>query len=171
MGCAFCKDPSNGKSQDPDYQDERSRLLDHDHSKSPTRPINDSSDYSTVNSMTKTDEQSILSRILHKTAQNIIDVSAIEPHSMERSEYMDKMRHYLEKTSNSEFYLPKTKLVLSSVTHAPMNVLSADSINQADIKFITDASISVATALSQIQIICKEPLVETFEVDKVAVAT
>lgn len=165
MGCAFCKDPNNGKQQDSDYADERSRLLDHNHTKSPTGPINDGGDTAVVSSMTKTDEQSILSRILHKTAQNIIDVSAIEPHSMERSEYMDKMRNYLEKTSSSEFHVPKTKLNLSSVTHAPMNVLLAEPINATDIKLITDSSVAVAAALSQINVTCKEALVETLSVD------
>ena len=112
MGLCCRKAQKNGRDSDDPYNtDEKSRLLDHDHSISATRPINDDGTHSAVSSITKTDEQSLLSRILHKTAQNIIDVSAIEPHSMERSEYMDKMRHYLDKTSRNDFHFPKQKLV------------------------------------------------------------
>jgi len=102
MGCAICKEGQNGRDKDDMYTDEKSRLLDHDHSITTIRPITETGSHSAVSSITKTDEQSLLSRILHKTAQSIIDVSAIEPHSMERSEYMDKMRHYLEKTSKGD---------------------------------------------------------------------
>lgn len=43
---------------------------------------------------------------------------------------------FREKTSSSEFHVPKTKLNLSSVTHAPMNVLLAEPINATDIKLV-----------------------------------
>lgn len=169
MGCMFCKDRS--QAEDPDRVDERSRLLDNDYAKTPIRPIRDDGSPNSMTSGNKTDEQSLLSRILHKTAQNIIDVSAIEPHSMERSEYMDKMRHYLEKTSNSDYHFNKSKATLGSVTHAPMNVLLADTTSPEDIKLITDASISIAACISQIHITCEESLVESIGVEKAMTPT
>ncbi|XP_066931687.1 ragulator complex protein LAMTOR1-like [Clytia hemisphaerica] len=164
MGCAFCKDPNQSNKNDSGEPDERSRLLDNQHQPSATKPITDDSNYHSTNSITKTDEQSQLSRILHKTAQNIIDVSAIEPHSMERSEYMDKMRHYIEKTTNSDFNFSKQKQ-LNQVTHAPLNILLAPNISASDIKLITEASHNVSGALSQAKITCSDSLVENFDVD------
>lgn len=169
MGCAFCKDPNQGKNQNPDNPDETSRLLNHQHSPSPTKPIVDENNFHSTNAITKTDEQSQLSRILHKTAQNIIDVSAIEPHSMERSEYIDKMRQYLEKTTNVDFSFNKPK-PLSAVTHAPLNVLLAPSISSSDIKLITEASRNVSVALTQAKISCPDSLVENFGLDNMNVA-
>ena len=169
MGCAICKEGTNSRDKDDMYTSEKSRLLDHDHSSiSAIRPITDNGSHSAVSSITKTDEQSLLSRILHQTAQNIIDVSAIEPHSMERTEYMDKMRHYLDKTSKGDYNLPKNKLV--SVTDNPMAVLSADVVSKEDIVLIVDKSKAVANALSQMSIMCKEELVASIGVDKPLVA-
>uniref|UniRef100_A0A3Q3K8L3 Ragulator complex protein LAMTOR1 n=1 Tax=Monopterus albus TaxID=43700 RepID=A0A3Q3K8L3_MONAL len=42
----------------------------------------------------RTDEQALLTSILTKTAQNIIDVAAAESVMMEQHEYMDKARQY-----------------------------------------------------------------------------
>uniref|UniRef100_A0A671VG62 Ragulator complex protein LAMTOR1 n=1 Tax=Sparus aurata TaxID=8175 RepID=A0A671VG62_SPAAU len=42
----------------------------------------------------RTDEQALLTSILTKTAQNIIDVSAADSVMMEQHEYMDKARQY-----------------------------------------------------------------------------
>lgn len=171
MGCAFCKDQKNGRDKDDQYgSDEKSRLLDHDHNNaSATRPINEDGSHSAVSSITKTDEQSLLSRILHKTAQNIIDVSAIEPHSMERNEYMEKMRHYLDKTSTrNDFQLPKQKLMC--VTDNPSSVLNEEDVSQEDINMLIEQSKALSTALSQINIICKEPLVASIGVDKNLIA-
>jgi len=164
MGCAFCKDPNQSKSHDPNDVDETSRLLGNQHHATPNKPIMDDGNYHSTNSITKTDEQSQLSRILHKTAQNIIDVSAIEPHSMERSEYMDKMRHYIEKTTSGDYNLSKPKQ-LAPVTHAPLNILLAPNISASDIHLITEASQNISSALSQAKITCSGNLVENFDVD------
>uniref|UniRef100_A0A3B4BBH7 Ragulator complex protein LAMTOR1 n=1 Tax=Periophthalmus magnuspinnatus TaxID=409849 RepID=A0A3B4BBH7_9GOBI len=46
----------------------------------------------------RTDEQALLTSILTKTAQNIIDVSAADQHMMEPHEYMDRARQYSHHT-------------------------------------------------------------------------
>jgi hypothetical protein len=48
----------------------------------------------TTSSIPRSDEQSALSRILHQTATNVVDVSAMSPHSVEQQEYMDRTRQY-----------------------------------------------------------------------------
>eukprot|EP00112_Aurelia_sp_Birch-Aquarium-sp1_P014028 Seg3.22 transcript_id=Seg3.22/GoldUCD/mRNA.D3Y31 product="Ragulator complex protein LAMTOR1" protein_id=Seg3.22/GoldUCD/D3Y31 len=122
-----------------------------------------------VSSISRTDEQSLLSRIVHKTADEIIDVSAIEPHSMERSEYMEKMRLYQERASGSNVRPPKHKVNLPN-TNAPMNMLLGDPINVSDIKLITDSSISASNAVNKMEINAKEPLVVPFGVNEAVTA-
>eukprot|EP00794_Sanderia_malayensis_P006920 gene6920-7698_t len=134
---------------------------------SQNRPVHEDGTRS-VSSISRTDEQSLLSRIVHKTADEIIDVSAIEPHSMERSEYMEKMRLYQEKTSGGNIRPPKQKSNLPNIL-APMNTLAAEPINSSDIKLIIDSSISVANAITKMEVNAKEPLVVPFGVNQTVV--
>ena len=164
MGCAICKEGTNGPSDDPYNTNEKSHLLDHDHSSiSAIRPI-DNGNHSTLSSITKTDEQSLLSRILHQTAQNIIDVSAIEPHSMERNEYIDKIKHYQEKTLKGDFNLPKGKL--QSVTDNPCAVLSAECVCREDVAMMLEKSRLFSEALQRVSIACQDDIVASIGVDK-----
>ncbi|KAK3742476.1 hypothetical protein QZH41_016460, partial [Actinostola sp. cb2023] len=83
--------------------------------------------------LSKTDEQSMLSRILHQTANKVIDVQSTEPHSLERTEYMERSRLYLSKMSNLNIaHVPKGKQLPHGV-NIPNAVLAADPISKADI--------------------------------------
>ncbi|XP_065669236.1 ragulator complex protein LAMTOR1 [Hydra vulgaris] len=165
MGCICCKE-KNSSAQKTLNDDEHDRLLDHDQL-TPNRGINEDGNPSSLPSLSKTDEQSILSRILHKTAQNIIDVSAIEPHSIERSEYMEQMKNYLDKYSRIDLKLPKLPSI-PSVTNNPVSVLVVEAVPFSDIKLITEYSQTMSTALSQMKIGCKESLVAKLEDDTAA---
>ncbi|OCT55412.1 hypothetical protein XELAEV_18002388mg [Xenopus laevis] len=79
----------------PTHQDQRERehLLPQSHSL-PSNKQNGSEQNPTNNPSARTDEQAMLSRILAKTAQNIIDVSAVESQGMEQHECMDRARQY-----------------------------------------------------------------------------
>lgn len=164
MGCCMCKQEGVKETAN-----ERSSLIRNEHGgPTPSRPIYEDGTRS-VSSISKTDEQSMLSRIVHKTADEIIDVTAIEPHSMERSEYIEKMRLYQERASGSNIRPPKHKSNLPN-TNTPVNMLAADPINASDIKLITDSSISAANAVTKMEIHTKEPLVVPFVVNPVATA-
>jgi len=155
MGCCMGKEP---KVNEP--VNERSNLIRNEVGVSSSRPINEDGTRS-VSSITRTDEQSLLNRIVHKTADEIIDVSAIEPHSMERSEFMEKMRLYQEKANVGNIRIQKHKSNLPN-TSTPVNVLLGESINASDIKLIMESTSSAADAIKQMEVNAKEPLIVPF---------
>ncbi|GLD57196.1 ragulator complex protein LAMTOR1 [Lates japonicus] len=87
MGCCYSSE-NETTEQDPD---ERKPLI-------PPNPVSkppNGTDWITTSvPSARTDEQALLTSILHKTAQNIIDVSAADSVMMEQHEYMDKARQY-----------------------------------------------------------------------------
>uniref|UniRef100_A0A803JG43 Ragulator complex protein LAMTOR1 n=1 Tax=Xenopus tropicalis TaxID=8364 RepID=A0A803JG43_XENTR len=89
MGCCYSGETDTGKGD----QGEREHLLPQSQSL-PNKAPNESEQNSTNNPSARTDEQAMLSRILAKTAQNIIDVSAVESQGMEQHECMDRARQY-----------------------------------------------------------------------------
>ncbi|XP_065058242.1 ragulator complex protein LAMTOR1-like [Rhopilema esculentum] len=159
MGCCMCKENKYNEAVN-----ERSSLVRNEvGGVSSSRPIHEDGTVS-VSSISRTDEESLLSRIVHKTADEIIDVSAIEPHSMERAEYMEKMRQYQERAGSGNVKVPKHKSNLPN-TNAPVNILIGEPINASDIKLITNSTSMAADAVSKMEVKFKEPLVVPFGID------
>ncbi|CAI9586862.1 unnamed protein product [Staurois parvus] len=80
------------------------------------------------------DEQALLSRILARTAQNIIDVSAVESQGMEQHECMDRARQYSTRLAKLNKNLTHWKKVppLPSLTAQPQKVLASDPVPYAE---------------------------------------
>lgn len=78
----------------------------------------------------KNDEQSALSKILHETATNVIDVSALDSHDLEQHEYYERMKAYKARLSGLLRWSPpnQNKLLLTDVP-APEKLLSSDPIS------------------------------------------
>ncbi|EDO49725.1 predicted protein [Nematostella vectensis] len=112
--------------------------------------------------ISKTDEQSMLNRILHQTANNVIDVSSTEPHSLERTEYLERSRLYLSKLSAANVsHLPKGRPLPSGVT-APSTILAADPIAPSDVNLVISAAKGAEDSLTGFHVNHKEPLVVPF---------
>ncbi|XP_033115618.1 ragulator complex protein LAMTOR1-like isoform X2 [Anneissia japonica] len=159
MGCCFDK-------QKEDEPGERSRLLGNPVGNTPHRPItSDHFPNHTPPSMSKGDEQSALTRILNQAASNIIDVAAIDSHSMETHEYMDKARHYssrLAMVSSGPKREYASKVALPNGVGVPHSVLSADPVTLADIDMISQAVKKASEAISNLKVEHKEDLVVQF---------
>ncbi|CAG0878872.1 unnamed protein product [Darwinula stevensoni] len=129
--------------QGGDYN-ERSQLLGNPVSNNvPSHPsyVDDSgAGYGTSYPKRKADEQSALERILRETATNIIDVSALETHSVEQHEYLDRTKQYSHRLSNQTNLksFPKVRpapRVLSTLEDIPAieKILSIEPISQDDL--------------------------------------
>lgn len=55
--------------------------------------------------MNKNDEESALNQILQRTANDVIDVTYVEPHSLERSELMGRTRDYQAQVTICVLYM------------------------------------------------------------------
>ncbi|XP_002740744.1 ragulator complex protein LAMTOR1-like [Saccoglossus kowalevskii] len=160
MGCCFGKDEDEySGEQEPD---ERSPLLGNQIGNAINRPVT-SDDFESQPSITKGDEQSALNRILHQTENNVIDVSALDSHTMEQHEYMDRARHYSTRLAIVGGNLrTMRKPVLPIGTTVPQAVLAGEPISIADIQLINSAAATAANALSNVKVQHKEELVVHF---------
>ncbi|XP_028321300.1 ragulator complex protein LAMTOR1 [Gouania willdenowi] len=112
----------------------------------------------------RTDEQALLTSILTKTAQNIIDVSA-DSMMMEQHEYMDKARQYSTKLAVLGTSLPQKKaLSLPSLTSQPHQVLASDLVPYSDVQQVSKIAAYAYSAISQIKVDAKEELVVQFAI-------
>ncbi|GIY17304.1 hypothetical protein CEXT_341951 [Caerostris extrusa] len=92
MGCCFsCFNNGDNKSQSGE-PNERTTLLGNPVSNNISRPLF-SQDFSDVASGQLGDEQAALNKILHQTAIDIIDVSAIPTH-IEQKDFIDRVKLY-----------------------------------------------------------------------------
>ncbi|XP_015771233.1 PREDICTED: ragulator complex protein LAMTOR1-like [Acropora digitifera] len=126
------------------------------------RPVDDIHN-SSAGPISKTDEQSLLSRILHQTAHNVIDVSATEPHSIERTEYMERSRQYMSKLSSVNNSAPYNNADLPAGVKNPQVALASDPIPAGDIAFIIHAAKGAHSSLSAFHVKPREALVVQFE--------
>ncbi|XP_047449988.1 ragulator complex protein LAMTOR1 [Mugil cephalus] len=111
----------------------------------------------------RTDEQALLTSILTKTAQNIIDVAAADSVMMEPNEYMDRARQYNTKLAMLSTSLPQKKtLPLPSLTSQPHQVLASDLVPYSDVQQVSKIAAYAYSAISQIKVDAKEDLVVQF---------
>ncbi|KAK8380751.1 hypothetical protein O3P69_007996 [Scylla paramamosain] len=100
------------------------------------------------------------------TASSIIDVGALECHTLEQHEYIERVRTYNQrvnaipqvKTSNKRHH----EVQLLYDTPATERVLSAQPISLADFNMMITASQKVVAAVAQIRVEHKEDLVVPF---------
>uniref|UniRef100_A0A087XRR0 Ragulator complex protein LAMTOR1 n=1 Tax=Poecilia formosa TaxID=48698 RepID=A0A087XRR0_POEFO len=122
-----------------------------------------------------TDGQALLTSILTKTAQNIIDVSAADSVVMEQHEIMDKARQYRNyklfspsfstKLAMLSTSLPQKKaLTLPSLTSQPHQVLASDLVPYSDVQQVSKIAAYAYSAISQIKVDAKEELVVQFAI-------
>ncbi|XP_027901249.1 ragulator complex protein LAMTOR1 isoform X1 [Xiphophorus couchianus] len=112
-----------------------------------------------------TDGQALLTSILTKTAQNIIDVSAADSVVMEQHEIMDKARQYSTKLAMLSTSLPQKKaLTLPSLTSQPHQVLASDLVPYSDVQQVSKIAAYAYSAISQIKVDAKEELVVQFAI-------
>lgn len=162
MGCCF----SNDEDKNQDQESERARLLNNPVSDGPTpQQVPSYGSGAPAPSQQKGDEQSALNRILHQTASDVIDVSAIDSHAMEQQEYMDRARQYSSRVSMAQVgHKFRVGQTLPAGVAAPHTVLSAPPVSQADIHLITSATEQLSKTLKEVKVKHKEDLVVPFGV-------
>ncbi|KAI4814926.1 hypothetical protein KUCAC02_005102 [Chaenocephalus aceratus] len=155
MGCCY-----SSENETQEQRNERKPLIPHPDPVS--KPPNGTDWITTSVPSARTDEQALLTSILTKTAQNIIDVSAADSVMMEQHEYMDKARQYSTKLAVLSNSLPQRKaLALPSLTSQPHQVLASDLVPYSDVQQIAAYAYS---AISQIKVDAKEELVVQFAI-------
>lgn len=155
MGCCFSKDEDKRSQGEPS---ENSRLL--------ANPVGNSSQHSFHDSyggtqggtsqQKKGDDQSALNRILHQTAANVIDVSALELH-LEQHEYLNRSRQYAQRVSLQAVLPNSNPCLLQDV--APQEVLSRPPLAPAHLQMMDELTDKLQQVLSDIQVEHKEDLV------------
>lgn len=114
----------------------------------------------------KSDEQSKLNRILQSTASNIIDVGALECHTLEQHEYIERVRLYNQKlhslsASKNGGRAGQEPQLLYDIPAAE-RILSAQPVSSADLSLMITSSQKIVTALAQVKVDHKEDLVVPF---------
>ncbi|XP_046892345.1 ragulator complex protein LAMTOR1 [Hypomesus transpacificus] len=158
MGCCYSSE-NETTEQDP----ERKPLIPHPNPDS--KPLNGTEWSPASVPSARTDEQALLTSILHKTALNIIDVSAADSQGMEQHEYMDKARQYSTKLAvfNSSLSQKKPQL-FPSLTSQPHQVLASDLVPYSDVEQVSKIAAYAFSAISQIKVDAKEDLVVQFAI-------
>ncbi|XP_026476905.1 ragulator complex protein LAMTOR1-like [Ctenocephalides felis] len=166
MGCCFsCKEENSSNEGEIN---ERTHLL--------VDPVSNNTTIQRVNSddflnrypnsvPKKTDEQSALNRILQETATNVIDVAAMDSHTLEQHDYMDRIRLYnqrmMQAWNNIQISPVGPHCLLIDIS-APEKVLGTNPISAADQQLINDASDKALAAMKKIFVQHKEDLVVPF---------
>ncbi|ESO89515.1 hypothetical protein LOTGIDRAFT_204335 [Lottia gigantea] len=162
MGCCFSEE------EEPDYgpvnPNERTPLINPPSNNQQTS--NHERTNSTNQSQQKGDEQSALTRILHRNAREVIDVTA-DSQTLQQSEYHDRQRQYSNRLNmviaDSGRQPNYNKPLPQGVTSAH-TVLSAPPVSAADVQLITNATDKASKFIKDIKVQHKEDLVASFGV-------
>ncbi|XP_073999690.1 late endosomal/lysosomal adaptor, MAPK and MTOR activator 1 [Rhodnius prolixus] len=167
MGCCLscCGET---KSQNGDA-DERTRLI--------SDPVINSSDGQRIPSETvvspyqqslpsKSDEQSMLNKILQQTAINVIDISTLGPHMMEQNEYLERRSAYISKVDSVNHFLPVSKPIYTLMEDVPFpeTLFSEPPVTACEYSFIKLSASKVKSALSSVKVTHTEDLVVPFHI-------
>ena len=118
-----------------------------------------------------TDEQSALSRILHDTATEIIDISAIEhTPGLEQQDYVERAAHYSKRlgavggrivAKHCDKGMAGGELGAAQVER----VLASEPISQTDLAVITEIAMRMDRAVKEMEVENREELVVPFGVN------
>ncbi|GFQ68611.1 ragulator complex protein LAMTOR1 [Trichonephila clavata] len=162
MGCCFsCFNGSDNKSQSGE-PNERTTLLGNPVSNNIGRPLF-SQDFSDVVSGQLGDEQAALNKILHQTAIDIIDVSAIPTH-LEQKDYIDRVKLYQKRLASLQLRQPALEKSLLRDLPLPEKILSENSLLLADLRMIDEAFNEACIAHRSIEVEPRGDLVSKFGV-------
>ncbi|KFM74185.1 Ragulator complex protein LAMTOR1, partial [Stegodyphus mimosarum] len=161
MGCCFsCFNSGDNKSQSGE-PNERTTLLSNPVSNSISRPLF-SQDFSDTVPGQFGDEQAAFSKILHKTAVDIIDVSAV-PH-MKVEDYGERSMVYKKRLLTLQWKFIKNERLLLKDFPLTDAVLSENPLHIADMRMMNDAFIDVQQALKSVEVEPQGDLVTKFGV-------
>ncbi|KAL1432818.1 hypothetical protein MTO96_013019 [Rhipicephalus appendiculatus] len=156
MGCCFS---CNEDKRSQDEPSENSRLL--------ANPVGNASQHSFHDSYggtqgvsahpAKGDDQNALNRIIHQTAANVIDVSALDS-QLEQHEYLNRGRQYAQRVS--VLALPAVGLpCLLGGNSSPQEVLSRPPLAPLQLQKMDALMEKVQQVLADVQVEHKEDLV------------
>lgn len=163
MGCCFSNEESVNRQDSK--ANERTPLMGDGNAQSQSSYPQTISDGTreTSGSFNKSDQQSMLSRILNQTANNVIDVTTVEPHSLEKGEFIERAKQYQNygnNTGNSSSRIPQG--ALPPGTAAPQIVLTAEPVSVHDLNLIKEFSEETSSALKNFEVRGGEPFVVQF---------
>lgn len=114
-----------------------------------------------ANHISKTDEESALNRVLQRTANDVIDVTYVEPHSIENAEVRGRTRDYHAQVASMRG-VSRQATKLPNSNQPPQVLLSKELVSPTDLRFIADRAEAAASAVRSMEIKHGEPLVVQF---------
>uniref|UniRef100_A0A0A9WRN2 Ragulator complex protein LAMTOR1 n=1 Tax=Lygus hesperus TaxID=30085 RepID=A0A0A9WRN2_LYGHE len=116
----------------------------------------------------KSDEQSVMNKILHETATNVIDVAALGPHAIEQNEYLERKNFYKIKVG-PHLNLPWLhtgayhKCILFDIPD-PERVVASLPIGISDYNLMSKVTGAVSKAMEGLTVNHKEDLIVPFQI-------
>ncbi|KAL8616813.1 hypothetical protein ACOMHN_017850 [Nucella lapillus] len=164
MGCCFSSD--DGK--DPVFPEpgERTRLLDPTLGSTSIQSHGHHEDHQYRQENEKGDEQSVMARILHQNARDVIDVASADS-TIEQHEYHDRARQYntrLKMLLSSSGKRGACRLSLPGNVTSPQSVLAAPPVSPSEIQLISNSTEKMSKAMRDVRIQHREDLVVSFGV-------